>query len=63
MPITIPNSTAEAFFEAVQQLPTSEIERFKQLMAAEPAETEEERAWHEASAQSAARFFEDEKAS
>jgi len=63
MPITIENPTAEAFFAAFKQLPTLESERFKQLMASENSETpdEEEAAWRDASARSAARFFEEEE--
>lgn len=63
MTITIENPTAEALFAAFQRLPLSEAERFKQLIDAAKAESaaEEETAWREASARSAARFFDDEE--
>ncbi len=62
MSITIEDTTAEAFYAAFKQLPLSEVERLKQLIAAEKAETaeDEEGAWHQAAARSAARFFQEE---
>ena len=63
VPITIETPTAEAALQAVQQLPQEEIERFKTMLITLTAETaeEEEEAWHAASMQSAARFFDEEE--
>ena len=65
MPILIENPTAEAVWRAVLQLPRNEVERLKQMFATSHQETaaEEQEAWHEASLQSAARFFDEEETS
>ncbi|HEX8463132.1 MAG TPA: hypothetical protein VF627_00815 [Abditibacterium sp.] len=65
MSITIEHPTAEAVWQAIQQLPVDEMERLRQLFNRQPEETpeEEENAWRAASAHSAARFFEEEDAS
>ena len=65
MPILIENPTAEAVWQAVLQLPQNEAERLKQMFAASHGETaeEEQEAWHEASLQSAARFFDEAETS
>ena len=65
MPILIENPTAEAVWQAVLQLPQDEVERLKQMFAASHGETavKEQEAWHEASMQSAARFFDEEETS
>ena len=65
MPITIENPTAEAVWQAVLQLPQTEVERLKQMFAASHEETaaQEQEAWHEVSAQSATRFFDEEDTS
>jgi len=64
MSITIQSPTAEAVWQAVQQLPASEIARLKQMFqeSREESAEEEEAAWRAASARSGARFFEEEEA-
>ena len=63
MSITIEKPTAEAAFEALQALPESEMARLKTMFLEKSvtADEDEEAAWHQASAHSAARFFEDEE--
>lgn len=65
MPITIDKPTAEAFWQAVQQLPQDELKRLKAMLADPNVETaeQEEEAWRAASLQSAARFFDEEETS
>lgn len=62
MSITIENPTAESVWQAIQQLPQSEIERLKELLSNEEATAAEESAWRAASAQAATRFFDEEEA-
>ena len=65
MSITIENPTAEEIIaELKRQIAPSEFERLKVLLNDEHPETaeEEENAWREISARSAARFFEEEEA-
>jgi len=63
MSITIQSPTAEAVWQAVQQLPASEIARLKQMFqeSREESAEEEEAAWRVASARSGASFFEEEE--
>lgn len=65
MPILIENPTAEAIWQVVQQLPQSEIERLKTMLADSPVETaaQEQEAWRAASLQSATHFFDEEETS
>jgi hypothetical protein len=60
MAITIENPTAEEIYEALKQVPESELERLRVMLSAGDAEQTEEVAWHQASRTSATRFFEDE---
>ena len=64
MSITIEHPTAEAVWQAIQQLPVNEMERLRQLLNNSSDETpeDEENAWRAASAHSAARFFDEEDA-
>lgn len=61
MAITIENATAEEIYEALKQVPESEVERLRMMLSQDAAGMEEEEAWHQASKTSAARFFEDEE--
>jgi len=62
MAITIENSTAEAIYKLLKQVPASEVERLRLMLNQDVPETveEEEPAWYQMSHAAMARFFEDE---
>ncbi len=62
MSITIESPTAEAALEALQKLPSNEMERLKVLLNGQvEGESAEENAWRAASMLAAARFFDEEE--